>query len=175
MMLKLGNRTSYGVPRVLLVRALRGAWAQLLLPVRPNGLVGWVRATDVALERDDWRLLVLLRRHRLIVFRYGRMLWSTRVAVGAAATPTPRGQFFVTELLRQPDPRGAYGPWVFALSGFSPALTRFHGGNGEIGIHGTNHPDLLGRDISHGCIRVTNRAVQRLARAIPLGTPVDIS
>jgi lipoprotein-anchoring transpeptidase ErfK/SrfK len=173
-MLRLQSVTPYGGPRVLLVKALHGRWVQVWLAVRPNGSAGWVRASSVTLERDDWRLLVHLRRHRLVVFRDGQELWSTRVAAGAAATPTPRGRFFVTELLRQPDPGGAYGPWVFALSGFSRVLTRFHGGDGELGIHGTNQPTLLGRDVSHGCVRVGNGAIDRLVRELPLGTPVDV-
>jgi lipoprotein-anchoring transpeptidase ErfK/SrfK len=120
-------------------------------------------------------VLVRLRRHRLIVFRDDRQLWSTPIAEGAAGTPTPRGRLFVAELLRQPDPRGAYGPWVFALSGFSRVLTRFHGGDGQLGIHGTNQPSLLGRNISHGCVRISNGAIERLARELPLGTPVDLA
>lgn len=172
----LAVRTPAGSHRTLLVTGtIGGAWLRVLLPVRPNGGAGWVRARAVALERDDWALRVSLRRHRLTVLRTGRALWSTTIAIGARATPTPTGRFFTTELLRQPDSGGIYGPWVFALSGFSRVITNFRGGRGEIGIHGTNTPQLLGRDVSHGCVRVTNRAITRLAAELPLGTPVTIS
>jgi lipoprotein-anchoring transpeptidase ErfK/SrfK len=55
-------------------------------------------------------------------------------------------------------------------------LTHFGaGGRGEIGLHGTNHPELLGQDVSHGCIRIANRDIRRLSKILPLGTPVEIA
>jgi lipoprotein-anchoring transpeptidase ErfK/SrfK len=43
-----------------------------------------------------------------------------------------------------------------------------------IGLHGTNEPDSIGRDVSHGCIRLRNRDITALAEKLPLGTPVRI-
>ena len=43
-----------------------------------------------------------------------------------------------------------------------------------VGIHGTNRPELLGRPVSHGCVRVSNEAARRLAGLAPLGTPIDV-
>ncbi|TMK55197.1 MAG: L,D-transpeptidase, partial [Actinobacteria bacterium] len=40
--------------------------------------------------------------------------------------------------------------------------------------HGTNAPWLLGESVSHGCVRVRNDTIRRLARVLPLGTPVLI-
>ena len=54
-------------------------------------------------------------------------------------------------------------------------LTSFEGGDGQVGLHGTNAPAALGHDISHGCIRVTNAVITRLARTLPLGTPITIA
>ncbi len=96
------------------------------------------------------------------------------IADGAAATPTPVGRFFITELLRQPARHGLYGPWAFGLSAHSAVLAHWGGGDGQVGIHGTDEPQLIGRSISHGCIRLRNRDIARLARVLPLGTPVDI-
>ena len=48
------------------------------------------------------------------------------------------------------------------------------GGDGRLGIHGTNNPSGIGRRISHGCIRVRNPVIRRMARVLPLGTPVHI-
>jgi lipoprotein-anchoring transpeptidase ErfK/SrfK len=53
-------------------------------------------------------------------------------------------------------------------------LKRFAGGDGQVGIHGTNQPWLIGQSVSHGCIRVNNASIRRLARVLPLGTPVVI-
>jgi lipoprotein-anchoring transpeptidase ErfK/SrfK len=161
---------------VLLVRGRRrGGWLRVLLPVRPNGASGWIRARRVQLRTDPYRVDVRLRAHRLVVRRGARVVLRTPIGVGRAVTPTPRGLAFVTRLLRQPDPRGTYGPWAFGLSVYSPVLTSFGGGPGEVGIHGTNARAGIGHDVSHGCIRLPNPAIVRLARMLPLGTPVRIA
>jgi len=160
--------------RALLVRARRGRWLRVLLPVRPNGSGGWILAARVELRTDPYRIDVALRAHRLVVRRGHRVVLRTPIGVGRAVTPTPRGLAFVTALLRQPDPHGLYGPWAFGLSLYSPVLSSFGGGPGQVGIHGTDAPAGIGRDVSHGCIRVPNAAIERLARILPLGTPVRI-
>lgn len=44
----------------------------------------------------------------------------------------------------------------------------------EIAIHGTNHPELLGQRVSHGCIRLHNDYALRLFHNVQVGTPVVI-
>jgi lipoprotein-anchoring transpeptidase ErfK/SrfK len=169
-----GNPTPQRTPLVFLVRARRGAWLRVLLPSRPNGSEGWVRAASVELRADPYSLLVDLKLRRLIVHRAGRTLLDVPVGVGKAATPTPAGLYYVAELLRQPDPNGLYGPWAFALSAHSSVLSHFGGGDGQVGIHGTDDPAGIGHTVSHGCIRARNRVIRRLAAMLPLGTPVRI-
>jgi lipoprotein-anchoring transpeptidase ErfK/SrfK len=43
-----------------------------------------------------------------------------------------------------------------------------------IGIHGTNDPDSIGRAASHGCIRLANWDVVKLAELVKPNTPVTI-
>jgi len=43
-----------------------------------------------------------------------------------------------------------------------------------VGIHRTNQPELIPGRPSHGCIRIRNPAIIRLARLMPIGTPVRI-
>lgn len=43
-----------------------------------------------------------------------------------------------------------------------------------IGLHGTDDPDNIGRATSHGCVRLTNWDVVRLAQKVKSGTPVSI-
>jgi len=170
------RRLGARVAPVLLVRARRrGGWLRVLLPLRPNGASGWIRVRDVVLRTDPYRVDVRLRAHRLVVRRAGRVVLRTPIGVGRAVTPTPRGLAYVTVLLRQPDPRGLYGPWAFGLSLYSPVLSSFGGGPGQVGIHGTDAPAGIGRDVSHGCIRLPNAAIERLAGILPLGTPVRIA
>ena len=172
--LTLPNPNGRGTPLVLLVRRTRGAWVNVYLPVRPNGSRGWIRRRDARVLRDDYRVIVRLRRHRLEVWRRHRLVTRQTVAVGRPRMPTPHGVFFVVELLKPTTPHSVYGAFSFGLSAHSNVLKRFGGGDGRIGMHGTNAPWLLGHSISHGCIRMRNRAVRKLARLLPLGTPVLI-
>ena len=67
-----------------------------------------------------------------------------------------------------------YGPLAFGTSARSAVLTDWPAG-GFIGIHGTDRPDLLPGRVSHGCVRMSNRAILRLGRLMPVGTPVVIT
>jgi hypothetical protein len=44
----------------------------------------------------------------------------------------------------------------------------------ELAIHGTDKPELLGRRVSHGCIRLSNANALRLYHNVQVGTPVVI-
>jgi lipoprotein-anchoring transpeptidase ErfK/SrfK len=151
-------------------------WLQVLLPVRPNGSMGWIKATDVRLTEHDYRITIKLNAHRITVTRGSTTVVDAPIGVGRAQTPTPGGRYYTKELLRPPRPDGVYGPYAYGLSGFSNQLTTFDGGDGVIGIHGTNDPAGLGQDVSHGCIRIPNADIVRLVEEIklPLGVPVDI-
>ncbi|MGZ4682442.1 MAG: L,D-transpeptidase [Acidimicrobiales bacterium] len=149
-------------------------WVQVYLPVRPNGSTGWVRSSDVAFAVNDYRIEVALKAFTLKVFKDGAQTEEIRVGVARDNTPTPGGLYYTTELIKTPNPGGAYGPYAFGLSGFSDTLTTFNGGPGQLGIHGTNEPSAIGTQVSHGCIRMSNDDITRLARILPLGTPVQI-
>jgi lipoprotein-anchoring transpeptidase ErfK/SrfK len=43
-----------------------------------------------------------------------------------------------------------------------------------IGIHGTNDPDSIGRNTSHGCIRLANWDIVKLAEMVKTGVPVTV-
>jgi hypothetical protein len=168
------NPTPQRTPLVFLVRGRVGAWLRVMLPSRPNGSEGWERAAGMELRSDPYSVLVNLRARRLVVRKAGRLLLDVAVGVGRAVTPTPSGLYYIAELLRQPDPDGLYGPWAFALSAHSSVLSHFGGGDGQVGIHGTDDPSGIGHTVSHGCIRVRDRVIERLAAILPLGTPVRI-
>ncbi len=170
----LANPNEFDVPLVFRVQAMQAEWIQVMLPVRPNGSTGWVRAADVTTSDDDWRLKVELGAHRLTVWKGADVIRQETVAVGMADAPTPTGDFYLTETLDTGHPSGPYGPWAFGLSAFSDVYTSFAGGPGQIGLHGTNEPDALGGDVSHGCIRVTNDAITDLAARVPPGTPIAV-
>lgn len=170
-MFALGGRRA---PVTLLVKQQRGGWVQTYLPVRPNGLLGWVRRQEIRLVADRWALTVELGSHRLVVSQADRVIRVLPVAVGKPSTPTPTGSYFISELLKQPDPTGAYGPYAFGTSAYSDVLLHFNGGNGQIGIHGTDQPWVIGTSATHGCVRLYNRDIVWLSQRVPLGTPVQI-
>ena len=174
--LRLSNPNRNGAPLVFLVKARRpGGWEKVYIPVRPNGSTAWIRSREVTLARNPYRIRVSLSAHRLTVWKGRHVIQRARAGVGRSIVPTPAGLYYLAELLAQPNPNGIYGPYAFGLSAFSNVLYSFGGGPGQIGIHGTNNPSSLGTNASHGCIRISNAAITRLARVLPLGTPVRIS
>jgi lipoprotein-anchoring transpeptidase ErfK/SrfK len=174
--LVLPSRSAIGVPLTLLVRRRGAQRVETYLPVRPNRGTGWVSRRAVRLLTTAYGLQVHLRTHRLFVLVSGRVVHTFTIGVGRSVTPTPSGTYFITELLKQPDPAGPYGPYAFGLSAHSGVLQHFgQGGDGQIGIHGTDEPNLIGADVSHGCIRLRNRDVLWLVHRLPLGTPVAIT
>ena len=170
--------TQEGLPEVYtLLRSWTDAsgqdWLEVRVPMAPKPRTGWVDASAFGLAHLVRTQLVVDRRHlRATLLRAGHRVWGSRIGVGKARTPTPAGHFWIRERLRSKHPSGPYGPWAFGTSAYS-RLSDWPGG-GVIGIHGTNQPDLIPGRPSHGCIRVPNKAIGRLARLMPIGTPVWI-
>jgi lipoprotein-anchoring transpeptidase ErfK/SrfK len=173
--LRLPNPTGNHTPLVFLVKSRTNGWEQVYLPVRPNGSTGWVRDRAVSLALDPYRVQVSLGAHRVRVWKDSRLIDNEPAGVGRSVLPTPRGTYFIVVLLKQPNPYGVYGPYAFGLSAYSTVLQSFGGGPGEIGLHGTDYPAGLGTNVSHGCIRISNTGITKLAAVLPLGTPVRIT
>jgi len=147
-------------------------WLRIRVPGRPNGRTGWVLRDSLGEPRVVRKSLTIDRTAlRATLFKGGRRIWSARVGVGKSGTPTPQGVFYIRERLRG-SAGGAYGPWAFGTSAYSN-LSDWPGG-GVVGIHGTNQPGLIPGRPSHGCVRVRNASIRRLARLMPLGTPVHV-
>ncbi len=167
-----------GIPIVFLVKgqAAGAKRHQVYLPVRPNGSTAWVDDADVKVARIPYEIHIDLSDHRLQVLKDDKPVLDAPIAVGTTDTPSPGGTYYLKELLQPPNPNGAYGPYAYGLSGFSNVLTSFKGGDGVIGIHGTNEPSSIGTNVSHGCIRLNNDQINKMVHDIglPLGTPVEI-
>lgn len=162
------------IPLVFLVQKRQKGWVRVHLPQRPNGALAWVRSRDVRIELTQYRLVVDLGDRRLSVFRKGKLVARKKIGVAKSVTPTPTGRYFLADLVKARNPKDIYGPYAFGLSAWSKVVTDFRGGEGQIGLHGTNAPEALGSEVSMGCIRVGNSVIRALARSVPLGTPVDI-
>lgn len=168
------NPTYFGTDLAMLVVAEQAGWLQVQLPVRPNGTTAWVKGASFTTETHTFHAEVQLSSHRLRVWNDDELIADTATVVGAKATPTPLGRFYVNDRVPMTDPSGSYGPWILSLSAHSEVLETFADGRPVIAIHGTNRPDLLGTDASNGCVRIPNDIVTLLAELVPLGTPVDI-
>lgn len=147
------------------------------VPVRPNGSVGWIQANEVTTYDTPYYVVVQLGKRRLTACNSGRVIQSEKVGIGASNLGvTPTGTYYLLDLIKpKGGSAGPYGPYAFGLSGFSETLFDFGGGDGRLGIHGTNRPTALGTAVSHGCIRLSNTAITKLAKTLYLGTPVLIT
>jgi lipoprotein-anchoring transpeptidase ErfK/SrfK len=172
----LSAKTSYGLPRTLLVQAVQSGWLKVLLPMKPNDTTGWVRQSDVSTTTTDYSIKIQLGQHHLWLTKAGAPVLDTPVVIGAAATPTPTGVFYVTDPVDlRSQPNGPYGAFALGLSGYSNVLGSFDGGPPQIAVHGTPYPNQVGQDLSNGCVRIPSPVVVQIATVVPLGTPVTIS
>ena len=176
---KLRWNTEDGYPEVYVVLQSRideheMAWLQIRVPGRPNGRTGWVREDYLSnLKTIRTHLTIDRVRMKATLRKRGSRIWTSRIGIGAPGTPTPGGRFWIRERLRNLRGSPIYGPWAFGTSAYSRQLTDWPGG-GVIGIHGTNQPRLIPGRPSHGCIRVPNARIEKLAKLMPVGTPVRI-
>ena len=172
--LVLKNPTAEGLPVVFLVMDRQGDWLEVQLSRRPHMRTAWVRASDVSLRQTPYRVVVDTGARRLTAYNGGSAIFEAPVGIGTGRTPTPTGYFFVDGIVALSNSSGPYGSHQLSVAAFSNVLTRFGSGNGQIAIHGTNQPALVGSPVSNGCIRMTNPDVARLASMVPNGTPVEI-
>jgi hypothetical protein len=175
---ELPARASEGTPNLLpVLRSKPGAhgtlWVEVRLPVLPGGTVGWVRRRSLGPYQTVATHLVVDRaRLRATLYRNGKPVFAAPAGVGTDAAPTPAGEFSVrSKLTRYASP--FYGPIAFGTTARSAVLTDWPGG-GFVGIHGTSQPELLPGRVSHGCIRLRNDDMLRLAALMPVGTAVTI-
>jgi lipoprotein-anchoring transpeptidase ErfK/SrfK len=153
---KMDNRKNFSGRHVFLVLAKAdGGWLKVLVASRPNGRTGWVRTSEVGVFEHDWAIVINKATFTMTVYKAGLAVQTEKIAIGQDRWPT-------------------YGPYAFGLSAYSNVLTQFGRGDGQIGIHGTNQPNALGTQASHGCIRVSNTGITKLAKSLPQGVPVDI-
>jgi len=146
-------------------------WYRVSIPMRPNGTYGWIPANTVSLKPTHSQIVINLNRRTIDLYRFGKHKWHGPVAIGAPGKETPVGHYYVaTRFVPYHDT--FLGVFAEETSAYSK-LTEWPGG-GVVGIHGTSLPQLLGKAVSHGCVRVSNTTARRLRTLAPLGTPIWI-
>ena len=150
-----------------------GRWGRVEIPYSWPRRDGWIELDGLRKETTWVSVEVDLSRHRVTVSKRGERLFSFPGAIGAAASPTPSGEYFVTD--RIAFARGSYlGSFAFGISGIQPRLPTGWSGGNQLAIHGTNSPWTIGRNASAGCVRVSEQALARMKPLLRLGTPVVI-
>jgi lipoprotein-anchoring transpeptidase ErfK/SrfK len=117
---------------------------------------------DLFYSRAPYKITINRKAHTLTLFKDGRILKAYPVAIGKMLTPTPMGTYKVKN--KALNPGGPYGARWLGLS--IPG--------GGYGIHGTNNPSSIGKNVSHGCVRMYNKDVIELFNMVNVGTPVRI-
>lgn len=168
----LPNPTHEGVPLTFSIEGREGDRYYARLPMRPNGSKAWIDVDQVQAHLVNQHIVIDISDRRLTLFDGERKVMDESVAVGADATPTPLGDFYIDISL--PDPGGPYGEHMLSVAGFSDVLTNFGGGIGQIAIHGWSDPSVMGQAVSNGCVRMPNGVITHLAEQTGVGTPVHI-
>lgn len=164
----------YDVPITAWVEEIApdGRWGLVEIPYVWPRREGWIALRGLARHGSDVQVRVDLSEHRITVTRSGRAIFGMPAATGAAVSPTPPGEYFVTDRIAFAG--GSLGTFAFGISGIQPNLPPGWTGGNQLAIHGTNDPSSIGRSASAGCLRVSERSLDRLKPLLQLGTPVIV-
>jgi lipoprotein-anchoring transpeptidase ErfK/SrfK len=165
----------YHVPITAWVEAVSrsGDWGEVEVPYVSPRRDGWIRLAGLRRTSTTIAVDVDLSAHRLTVTKAGRALFSFPAATGTATSPTPSGDYFVTDRIAF-SAGGPLGSFAFGISGIQPRLPAGWSGGNQLAIHGTYNPASIGTSASAGCVRVSEVALARLRPLLALGTPVLI-
>ena len=165
----------YHVPITLWVEdtSANGDWGKVQLPYVWPRTDAWIPLHGLKRDTTGVVVSVDLSEHALRVYQHGELRYRVEAATGAAWSPTPPGDYIVTD--RVPfGPGGALGSFAFGISGIQPRLPSGWSGGNQLAIHGTNDPSSIGRSVSAGCVRVSEWSLAHFEPLLGLGTPVLI-
>jgi lipoprotein-anchoring transpeptidase ErfK/SrfK len=170
---RVGARTEFGSPQTLAVAFRKGDWLAVRSPTLGNKQLGWVRAAPLRLLRRPVELEVDLSRRELSVRGEQGVERRISVAIGAPDTPTPPGEYYVTDKLPGADFGSYYGCCILALSGRQPNLPQGWSGGDRLAIHGSPTP-TWGQAVSNGCLHADEADLRYLMKTVPLGARIVI-
>lgn len=173
--------------RMIVFLAMSFIGSQYLLPASAQNVPFTDAAAQSTVEPSsssapiiaEARLELSISQRQVSLFRGDTLIDSYPVAVGAAETPTPVGQFTVSQMvieplwqspwtgvLHEPGPDSALGlRWI----GFTTTSA------GSFGFHGTPTVSSIGHAVSNGCVRMYNEDIVALFEQVQMGTPVVVT
>jgi hypothetical protein len=165
-------RTEYGSWQTVGVARIRGNWVAVISTALPNGVLGWVPRKELTLRRVAWSIDISLSSRMLVLSHNGAVVRRVPVGVGAAGSPTPVGEYVITDHI-DPAAYGSsgYGCCILALSGHQPHPPAGWNPNRDwrLAIHGGSTGA-----VSAGCVHADEATLRYLMRMTPLGTPVTV-
>jgi L,D-transpeptidase ErfK/SrfK len=127
---------------------------------------------------DEIHLVVKLRAKRVYVYRGLEIIATYPIAVGKPGWETPKGTYRVYEQEQNPIFKSFKTGRIINPGPENPLGPRWIGiwtdGKTRLGFHGTNQPELIGKAVSHGCIRMRNQDVMALYDKVKVGTIVEV-
>jgi lipoprotein-anchoring transpeptidase ErfK/SrfK len=124
-------------------------------------------------SRPAHRIVVSIPDRKLAVVEGDRIVRIFETAVGAPKSPSPTGVYQIVNSIA--DPTWYTKGKIVPPGKCNPLGTRWLGLSRKgYGIHGTNRPDSIGRNASHGCIRMRNREVEELFKMVAVGDQVEL-
>jgi len=124
-------------------------------------------------NRPARRVIVSIPDRKLAVLENDRVLRTFEIAVGAPHSPSPIGVFKVVSHIE--NPTWYYKGKVVGPGPGNPVGTRWMGLSAPgYGLHGTNVPSSIGKNASHGCIRLRNADVEQLFKLVAIGDQVEL-
>jgi hypothetical protein len=171
---RVGDRTDFDSIRVFWIEEVRGAWFGVPTPELPDGQLAWIRDDRFALDVSQTHFWIDadVSDQRLELHHGNKLLDRFPVTVGSPSSPTPLGNYSVTDGLVGKGLGPWYGCCALALSGHQPNLPAGWIGGNRMAIHGT--PGAIGGATSHGCLRASDPDMISLFARVPLGAPVFI-
>lgn len=126
------------------------------------------------------KIIINKSENRLYLYKSGELYATYPVATGKKPQYTPEGNFKIANKIendRELNPQlgvrwmGLSVPWRNDKRAHNDE--RAPAGH-KYGIHGTNEPDSIGKHVSGGCIRMSNKQVLEIFGLVEEGTPVEI-
>ena len=134
--------------------------------------------TATTATRTETRLLLNLKKRRVFVYQGQKIIASYPVAIGRPGWETPTGQFRVIQMVREPVWEHPFTGQLVPSGKNNPLGARWIGfwtdGANFIGFHGTPQENLIGRAVSHGCVRMRDRDIKALFEKVKIGTSVIV-